>query len=414
MPFLTSSGLKKLEFLKIKVKSIYETEYKDPFCTSDYSKEMAEKALFVLNYIQKNNEQSLGKNEIKKIVTDLNKPISIIDNEKLTGVPVIFNAESLLLAQAFRDFLENLDLGEDITSIARIAIKIKTSKSSESDIFRQHLDEININIQLYNLLDQAAQANKMVNKLKAKIATSINYYQKTKISDDIDTVKEKYIKTINNILCEMKLIPTFILKDECVYQYYNQEKPYNIDINKLNTTEVTSYLYKQLINLENIFNARFITEKPVSLIMDTVQEIFKKEKIADYKENIIEKLQTLEIDFKSYLTGNHLTIFQSIHPEKRKLVNNLLKQTKIAKESKNSDSSVCNAFDIYKMLLRASIQNLEFSKRNKISPGKTGNILVSYQSIFLNLAINQSEKITEEHTKLYDETTEKPLTLRYQ
>jgi hypothetical protein len=413
MSFLTSTGLTKLKFLKNEIESISEKKYEDPLCTSDYSKEMVSEALSILNYIQENNDKSLGKDEIKKIVTHLKPSISIIDNKKLTGIPVIFNTESFLLAKAFCDFLNSLDLSNDINPIISIALQMKTSKSSKSEIFRQHLDEMNINIQLYDLLEKASSTHKTVNRIKAKIATRINYYKSAEILD-IDTLKEKYKTFIDSILLEIKLIPSFILNNESVYQYYNQHEPYNIDTNKLDIIGVISSLYKQLINLENVFNERFIPENPVSFVIDTTREIFTKEQVEDYKADIVKKIKSLDEDLNIYLTGKHLKFFQTIHKDKIKLVNNVLTQTKIAKERKNLDSSACNPFDFYKILVRASIKNLEFSKHEKISPGKTGNILSRHQSILLKLAIDRPAGCDEENYKLFCNPREKrPLGIKF-
>jgi hypothetical protein len=411
MPFLTQSGLDKIESLKKEIQSISEKKYEDPLCTSDYSQRMVTETLDILNYIQKNNETSLGKDEIKKIATSLEQSISFIDNKKLTGVPAIFNTESFLLAKAFRDFLKDLNSGKDIHSIVSIALQMKMSKASKSDIFQQHICEIDINIQLYDLLAKANTTHKIFNKMKARLAARINYYKSTEIHDDIDTLKVKYKEFINSTLHEMKSIPSHILENTSVYQYYNQALPYDIDTNNLNIIGITSFLYKQLINLENTFNKLLPPENPVSFVIDTMREVFTKEQVEEYRANVFKQLQALEKDLNAYLTGKHLGFFQKIHPEKIKLINSVQTQIKIASESKAIDSSVCNAFDIYKILVIASIENLKFSKQNKISPGRSGNILAKYQSKLLSLTMDRPVGSDEEHYTFYCKTAEKPLSV---
>lgn len=412
MPFLTQSGLKKLELLKQEIQSIAEKKHEEPFCTSDYSQKMAEEALFIINYIQENNDKSLAKDEIKKIAATLEGHISIIDNKKFTGVPVIFNTESFLLAKAFRDFLNSIDPKNDINSIVNLALQMKTSKLSKSDIFRQHLCEIDIHIQIYDLLIKANHTHVTFNKMKAKFARHTNNYKSVKNIDDIDTLKEKYKEFVDSTLLEIKSIPSYILQNESVYAYYNQIKPYHIGTNNLDILNVTSFLYKQLINIENVFNKLLPSENPVSFVIDALREIFTKEQVENYKENFFKQLQTLEEDLTVYLTGKHLSFFQKIHPDKIKLMSNVLTQVKTAKESKHIDSSTCSAFGLYKTLMIASIENLKFSKKNKISPGNTGNILAKYQAILLNLAMDRTAGSDEEFYKLYCETVEKSLSVK--
>lgn len=403
MPFLTDTGVIKLKKLESDIKAIQEKKYEDKQHSSEYSKSMALNALQIIDYILKNNNNSVRSiDEVKKLVSHIENHISIIDNKKFTAVPAVFNEESKALATAFCKFLKELNLSLDAKPEINFVLQMKQlfSKAPASAILDQHIREVESAIRLYNLIATAKQDSQDVNTVLERIAD-------LKAKKEADTISE-YEKIVMVLLQDIMKLRSVSLQPGGIEAYVNQTMPYEVDLSDLVAVSLVSKLFIALLELEESFNKRLPQGSPnVSFALDYILTVYTKDRVEHHKQNVLKQLNNAELEIKSYLPGAHLRVFQSIPPEKKKLMQGILTQIQIAKENTFDDGVSRSAFTLYKDLARASAENLAFSQRKGISPGECGRILSKYQPIMLELAMERHVGSDEQYFRIFMQDKER-------
>jgi hypothetical protein len=412
MPFLTLKGLAELQKFKTIVNTIAENKYEDKHASSPYSKQMAKNALEIIGLLEKNNDKSiLSISDLSNLVKTIQPLVSYIDNKTFTAVPAIFNAESLLLAIAFKDFLKKIkkDFNENVESGIKVALKLKSAISGGEPeaLLDQHIREIEANIIIYSELALAKEKSGQGSKMEEKIADDVfgdpkkpkpeTFFAKLKNAEyKEEEFQQEYKKEIEHWLSEMLAVPYTTI---CyISNYVNCEAPYHMDPNDLKSsgtkTPGKNILYT-LQYLEDKMNNELSKKewKSVSLVSDFKTQFFSKEKVEAHKSEILQLYKQIEDKIRYSLTGRKIAGMFSykVDPKKQELLNAVLNEIKKSKESKEVDRNgqileskrldgmSRSLIFVYVQMLDAGSQNRGLtSSGKKLNPGETGRILQTY------------------------------------
>ena len=423
MSFLKASGIEKLKDFAQDVKAIYQKyeamkEDKDSEIVipnaSRYSDQMALKALEICQAVIENNEKMTSFKKIKKMFIEmkLSEQILYIDNNSGTGVPAVFNQESLELAECFIKFLKKLtlaDLGSGLELMFK-GIKVITQVNPQAEL-KQHILEIMTNINTYNIILDAKKALEAAFKLKNEIAdfygrikgqfnksvepANGTFFYKLKNNEfkDFAEIKEYYKENVSQLLNKMKTVSYVTLRTD-FRKYLNAGIPYTIDMRVVETACPGLDLLKELQFSEKDVND-YLQEKGMpclSVVSDFAKATFTEDKLAKRKKDVADLYAEFKEKAKELSTGNHLSFFKKVDPQKTLLLKNIcdLIESTLKEEDSQPDHISRSLLVVYKAVVTGADENIKLSKAKKKSIGKTGLLLRIYQNEILSLALTRA------------------------
>jgi len=413
VPFFTAVGLKKLDDFRQKIQNIYdEKKYENKNDSSSYSKEMAKNALEIIDFLKKHNDDSITSlSKLKNLVQGIASRIGQIDNMSYTGVPVIFNTESLLLARAYQDFLKMLDFNKDVGSSFRLALSFKQMVSTETsqDLLTHYGREIESRIMLYEVCVNSNKCYTQQRPILNAIIKDMDYRDKPFIQDEAIFRKDYEAKVISFFqqMRAILYINTALFQSE----YINQSVPYEIKGENIYTmmSFAGKQLYLQLALCEEETNKILPKEwKPLTAVYDYARQLFTEDKVSQRKLTIKTLYDQMETDIQAILSPKRFR-FSSMDPYKKQLLGEILSEIKIKKENKQIDGLSIQLIEVYTLIRAKGNEHLIFCYDKHKSPGKTGSFLRTYELILLSLAIRREwgddetvyEKLQEKEQQLF-------------
>lgn len=368
---LTETGIEKLDALK---KAIIKLPAYDRPEGSDYSTQMRQRVIKIIDYIVKNNGVSLLAN-----TSEIRDDIAFLDDGKSSLLPDIFNLESLQLAKLLLATLNSINHLTDFTPFA-----YTLAKKDRVVFFTSRLKKnIEYKINFYNqMLLHEKQAKDFIDILANAEVLANNIINAN--STELDNAIKRYLH----------LVPVLLeVFQNCHYHRLSnasslvrQDRPFIIQAEKLESLGLKLLL--NLLDIEDKINiALKKLEKPSVMVIYTFcKDAYLPGSEIEMNNQFLSLVKGFLSAAESYKTGAHLPFFKSVNPKKIAILDTAINTLKAV--YKSDYPLVSRIFAAFKCLTTAAHENATLAKSKDQSLGELSKSLHQFQMSFLHVTLS--------------------------
>jgi hypothetical protein len=390
---LTVSGIKKLSDMRDEVAQQLDIDFAAG--SSDYSRTMVGNVLKVIDLLIQNNNIFYWKNESNR--AELLKLIDVLDGEKGTFVPEVFNAQSCKLANIILASLENIKLEEDICSAALLPVKAIIKPDV---IIKTMSENLKHKIQLYVIFINNERATKRCSEIVGELENQFTLLEaeaKDLTQENYELFKAKYLDIYPKLLEQLNDLPYARICNAS--NFVDAKKPYQLKSEDTFSKGNRGFCAWMIILAEKDLNLLLMANGLPLLtpIHDHYSHIFSQSERDEAERQFAVYVEELKKAALEYKTGDHLgnaviRLFKSVNAEKVKCVTQLVEEA-YTRLNDDKASVGIRAFDVFKATLLASSKNQAISSKEKISVGELSKLVNRFGLKFLAfsfLSINET------------------------
>lgn len=397
----TEEFKKKLSTFEQALHDLENKVYSETIQSSPYSKKMIRAARNIVSNLLKYNDTVFWQDPVNqnKVLEEL----AIIDFQQGAHLPVIFNQQSLELAELFLTFLKNIDQDKDFVTAASFSLSLV----SGNDKLKKYIYNLEVNIKLYkDLLLSHVE--------RAKLGT-LRHQFKT----DVDKLETDYKSDFENQFANDERYATFLTEYQSLVQRYltaaadfeylcmftggdfiKSTKPSMLDPNDVFSGGLRLMIIKEeLLETELIFNQKLPPNKRVYSAYLHAEKLYDPQQAEDFKQSFKTLIKKYDDEITTYKKGTHLNIlntFSIFHkllgPDPNKVA--ILEKLSTDNNGLVSKYNSYSTMETYKNILIAQQKHYKLmgNSTKQLSSGGCGELLNNMLLELQDLFYSTSEK----------------------